>query len=395
MERQQQKRKPKVEALRLVAIGGIAIFHTFVPWFNKLAYGAPSLAQTDIVRSSWIGLFLLGNINLLGAMGNTIFFMISGYFLLPSMVHSSYHGGYWKKQLMKTIRRSVVIVTTVIVYGLLTYLLVRFCSIPGPDFHTTRWLVMDLEFVWLYLLFVLIAPVIAWIQARFYRQWRLIVFCSLILIFIVNMYIAFCSQGGVNHTLTGWRKWASAVTYLVGFCLVGLDDFHAVSRFIAHVSLWGVIILSILIEAVLALFHLPVLIGDISFKSTSLLSFALAYFALALSVTEKRPLGQHSIPQHAKHSSHTISKTDNTIRMLAAGILGFYIFQSMLTHMWHSFIIPFLNNFVTLPGGNESVRIIVFVCLGILLSLLYTTLILLLDHYVRQPITQLLASRFH
>ncbi|MEE1324316.1 MAG: hypothetical protein U0K19_01715, partial [Bifidobacteriaceae bacterium] len=224
---ERRARQWHVEALRLVAIGGIAVFHTFVPWFDKMAYGAPFPTDCRGLSTSFWGLFLLGCINLLGTMGNAIFFMISGYFLLPSMARDSHRPGYVARQGLKAARRATVIITTIALYGVLTVSLVALLHIPGPDFHTTRWLVMDLEFVWLYLLFVIVAPLVALAQDR-WSVWPFVLTVVFIVVFALNGYVAFFSQGGINHALDGWRKWLSAATYFVGFCVAGLMNQHRV-----------------------------------------------------------------------------------------------------------------------------------------------------------------------
>ena len=83
-------RNLSIEALRLVAIAGIAIFHTFQPWFAAATdgtwqAGAPALAA-------------LGCVSLLGAYGNNVFFLISGMFLVPRAADASSERGYWRDQ---------------------------------------------------------------------------------------------------------------------------------------------------------------------------------------------------------------------------------------------------------------------------------------------------------
>lgn len=80
-------RDARVEALRLAAIAGIAVFHTFQSWFAAAVSGAwaPGTAA----------LWALGTISLLGAFGNHVFFAVSAYFLIPSAVRASQQQGYW------------------------------------------------------------------------------------------------------------------------------------------------------------------------------------------------------------------------------------------------------------------------------------------------------------
>lgn len=72
-------RNTSIEALRLVAVAGIAIFHTFQWTFQAVCTGLPEYAPLAVFPYSGA----LGFINLLGCWANEVFFMISGYFLIP------------------------------------------------------------------------------------------------------------------------------------------------------------------------------------------------------------------------------------------------------------------------------------------------------------------------
>lgn len=67
-------RNTSIEALRLVAVAGIAIFHTFQWTFQATCVGVVEYAPLAVFPYSE----LLGFINLLGCWANEIFFMISG-----------------------------------------------------------------------------------------------------------------------------------------------------------------------------------------------------------------------------------------------------------------------------------------------------------------------------
>lgn len=64
----------------LVAVAGIAIFHTLQWTFQAACTGLPEYAPLAVFPYSGA----LGFINLLGCWANEVFFMISGYFLIPS-----------------------------------------------------------------------------------------------------------------------------------------------------------------------------------------------------------------------------------------------------------------------------------------------------------------------
>ena len=104
-------RNPRIEALRLVAIVAIAVFHTFQPWFAAAADASSELA----LSFPWLGntgcLAVLGWLNLLGAYGNHVFYLISGYFLLPSAISG---------RPLRTGRKVMVILVSVLFYATLS-----------------------------------------------------------------------------------------------------------------------------------------------------------------------------------------------------------------------------------------------------------------------------------
>lgn len=65
-----------IEALRLIAVAGIAVFHTFQWTFQGTCVGLQE--YTPLAAFPYSG--ALGFINLLGCWANEVFFMTSGYF---------------------------------------------------------------------------------------------------------------------------------------------------------------------------------------------------------------------------------------------------------------------------------------------------------------------------
>ena len=90
-----------IEALRLIAVAGIAVFHTFQWTFQATYAGIPEYAPLAAFPYSG----LLGFINLLGCWANEVFFMISGYFLIASAARAWDGGATWKSQLQRTTQR--------------------------------------------------------------------------------------------------------------------------------------------------------------------------------------------------------------------------------------------------------------------------------------------------
>lgn len=85
-------RNISIEALRLVAVAGIAVFHTFQWTFQATCVDAVEYAPLAMFPYSGV----LGFINLLGCWANEAFFMISGYFLIASAARAWDGGATWK-----------------------------------------------------------------------------------------------------------------------------------------------------------------------------------------------------------------------------------------------------------------------------------------------------------
>ena len=362
-------RNLNIELLRCVAIFSIAIFHTFVPYFNALAYGAFSAGVSIGMKNSFIALFCMGLINFLGSLGNFIFYMISGFFLIPHAI-KELGAGFWIKQIRSIGRRCIVIVGSVIVFAILTIFLHFVCRMPSAKLNGIRWLGSDLEFIWLYLIFCILSPFVALLQSKWKRGWTAFLTCVLVLTFLCNAFIAFFSQGGVNHALDGWRKLMSAVTYFWGFCLAGLagekgwSKNRKRSREIFLICLFSALISTF----ICALAQSWKMAGDLSFKSTSLISFGAALSLLLLSASKEK-----------KNSEFKAAKA---ITFFANGILGFYIFQSMLTSFWHLLIFPVINS-LSLPGFFPFVALFIFASL---LTLIYTLILSAIGSWVRRPL---------
>ena len=362
-------RNLNIELLRCVAIFSIAIFHTFVPYFNALAYGAFSAGVSIGMKNSFIALFCMGLINFLGSLGNFIFYMISGFFLIPHAI-KELGAGFWIKQIRSIGRRCIVIVGSVIVFAILTIFLHFVCRMPSAKLNGIRWLGSDLEFIWLYLIFCILSPFVALLQSKWKKGWAAFLTCVLVLTFLCNAFIAFFSQGGVDHALDGWRKLMSAVTYFWGFCLAGLagekgwSKNRKRSREIFLICLFSALISTF----ICALAQSWKMAGDLSFKSTSLISFGAALSLLLLSASKEK-----------KNSEFKAAKA---ITFFANGILGFYIFQSMLTSFWHLLIFPVINS-LSLPGFFPFVALFIFASL---LTLIYTLILSAIGSWVRRPL---------
>ena len=156
-------RNTSIEALRLVAVAGIAIFHTFQWTFQAVCTGVPEYAALAAFPCS----SALGFINLLGCWANEVFFMISGYFLIPSAVRALQNGLSVHDLARKSFTRLKKIVLPTLFYCA-ACLLVSMYVYPLPEIslHEIGWLTLGIEFIWVYAASVLLSPVIV-----LARQW--------------------------------------------------------------------------------------------------------------------------------------------------------------------------------------------------------------------------------
>lgn len=400
-------RNSSVEVLRLVAILGIAIFHTFLPFFNALAYGTTTgvVSQDALspLTQSGGALFGLGFFSLLGSMGNNIFFMISGFYLMPSLQRDSSASGFWTRQLRKSLRRVVVILAVVAFYAVVAVCVDRWIvDIPGVSLHSANWLVGGLEFVWVYLVVVVVAPIFAWLQRRFTAGWSIAVVVAFFVVTALNCYIAFFSQGGVTRGLTDWRKLMSAATYLVAFLLAGfIGSRWEGFRQLGSSLLWGSLGLSVVVVAGSAMLHDADLLGALSFKSTSLMAFLMALGALlaAVSSGERRLARRQS---DGVREENYESRGARCVRFFAGGILGFYVANSVLGAVVSVPVTEAMMRILNLnsvaegaSAGGFSAAIPVgalwgFFGIGIAVSVAYVVVVLCIDRFVAHPVLSLL-----
>lgn len=210
-------RNTSIEALRLVAVAGIAIFHTFQWTFQAVCTGLPEYAPLAVFPYSGA----LGFINLLGCWANEVFFMISGYFLIPSAVRALQNGSSAPDLARKSLARLKKIVLPTLFYCAACLLISMYVyPLPEISLHEIGWLTLGIEFIWVYVASVLLVPVIALIRQRIGSIRAPFVVALLVLAtFGINCYIAATVNGAAGVVL--WRKLMSAVTYLVAFIAAG------------------------------------------------------------------------------------------------------------------------------------------------------------------------------
>lgn len=357
-ENAQAPRNARIEALRLVAILGIAVFHTFQPWFS-----AATVDAWDVWVTSPGMLATLGCVNLLGSYGNHVFFLISGLFLVPRAVARSGEPGYWREQARGAARRAATILLTVALYVLGALALDAWVvPIEGISLESPLWVFSWLEFIWVYLVIVLATPLIGWVWGRLRRPVA-VVWALAACVFAVNAYIAFVSPGDEVRDLLEWRKLMSAVSYLVAFLVGGALAERGLPR--PGIALACCSGLTVAVEAAAALAGNTDLLVALSFKSTSALSFALAVCSVAVAA--------------ARADDRMSPRLSALLRRLASSILGFYVAQALLSPLWRSF-----GWDLCLAAHDHGEAALL--ATGVVWSLVLLAALLALDQLVRIPL---------
>lgn len=357
-EKSARPRNPRIEALRLVAILGIAVFHTFQPWFDAATSGAWAPSSST--------LSVLGCVNLLGSYGNFVFFLISGLFLVPRAVEDARAGIPWKRRWLQVLRRALPILATVAIYAACALLVSSSVApIEGVSLDETGWLAGGLQFIWVYLALVVTSPVMGQVWAHV-RKPRPLVGAFVVVVFVVNAYIAFVSPGEDVRGLLEWRKLMSAVSYLAAFLAGGAlagSDHPRLARALVPVA-----VVAVALEVAAGATGSLWLLKALSFKSTSLLSLLLAVSSLCLAAEGPGADGE--------------SAPARVARALARSVLGFYVAQSMFFSLWQPLVTSLCSD--ALAAGEAA-----FLCAGILLSVALLAVSFAFDQLVRLPLLRL------
>ena len=357
-------RNISIEALRLVAVAGIAIFHTFQWTFQATCIGI--VEYTPLAAFPYSG--LLGFINLLGCWANEVFFMISGYFLIASSARAWDGGATWKSQMQRTAQRLSKVILPTAFYCLAALAWSTIVSpIPDVSLHMNYWYTLGLEFIWVYAATACMAPLFGLAKYRLDKKgYTAAIVAAGFLVFIVNGYLA--TQSSVNGGEFSWlQKIMSAVTYVDAFLMGGLLHDYTEStgphkaRIVAKRSLTAVVIIAIGMEAVLsATDNLPAM-AMISYKSTSIVSFALAANSLLFAA--------------ARDNSAEHPRVANVIVTLSAATLGFYVMQSLTSSLWRPIFNMLLAN--TLISANDPA--VTCMVAGTAISIVFALALLIID----------------
>lgn len=363
-------RDPRIEVLRLVAAAGIAVFHTFMPWFAEMCgcYG-----DGRFLMDNAAGAATLGFINLLGAFGNNVFFLISGLFLVPAAARASRKPGFWRAQGKKTARRAEPLLATVAFYLVVALALsATVLPIEGVSVGELPTLATWLEFIWVYLAVIVLSPAIGWVWERLPRR-GLAVAALIAVVFALNAHVAFVDPGDSDRGLLDWRKLMSAVTYVTAFVTGGALAQVRLSRRKGAALLAAAIGASLAVEAWLACTGQADALAATSYKSTSALSFAMAVAAVLF--VRREHDGRAAEGASADKAAAFACRA-------AASVLGFYILQSLTSPLWQSWFYDQLWVVYSEAGFSPWPLI----AAGTALSLALLAGLLAVDQLVRLPL---------
>ncbi len=353
-----------IEALRLVAVAGIAVFHTFQWTFQATCAGAVEYAPLAMFPYSDV----LGFINLLGCWANEVFFMISGYFLIASAARAWAGGATWKSQMQRTAKRLGKVILPTAFYCLAALAWSTVVSpIPDVTLNTQYWYTLGLEFIWVYAATVFMAPWFGLAKSRLSQKtYTTTVIAVGIFAFVVNGYLAAMSatSGGEFSWL---QKLMSAVTYAIAFLIGGLlrditdvMDSERVGA-LGMRSLVTVLVLTIILEGALSFSDNLTAMAVLSYKSTSLISFALAAASLLFAAT--------------RHSTSGNPRTASIIVTLSTATLGFYVMQSLTSSLWRPVFNTLLANILVSQNSPAAICIVT----GTVISIIFALALLIID----------------
>lgn len=357
-------RNISIEALRLVAVAGIAVFHTFQWTFQATCVGAAEYAP--LAMSPYSG--VLGFINLLGCWANEVFFMISGYFLIASAASAWDGGATWKSQMQRTAQRLGKVILPTTFYCLVALAWSTVVSpIPDVTLNTHYWYTLGLEFIWVYAATVFMAPWFGLAKSRLsQKSYTATVIAVGILVFVVNGYLA--SMSATSGGEFSWlQKLMSAITYVIAFLIGGLlrdvTDVMNSDRAgaLGMRSLVTVLVLTIILEGALSFTGNLTAMAVLSYKSTSLISFALAAASLLFAATRRSASGN--------------PRTAGIIVTLSTATLGFYVMQSLASSLWRPVFNTLLANILVSQNSPAAICIVT----GTVISIIFALALLIID----------------
>ena len=357
-------RNISIEALRLIAVAGIAVFHTFQWTFQATCVGVVEYVPLAMFPYSGV----LGFINLLGCWANEVFFMISGYFLIASAARAWDGGTTWKSQMQRTAQRLGKVVMPTAFYCLVALAWSTVVSpIPDVTLSTHYWYTLGLEFIWVYAATVFMAPWFGLAKSRLSQKgYTTTVIAAGILAFVVYGYIAAMSTTSAGE-FSWLQKLMSAATYVVAFLIGGLlrDVTDAMNSDRAGAlgmrSLAAVLVLATILEGALSFTGNLTAMAVLSYKSTSLISFVLAAASLLFAATRRSASGN--------------PRTAGVIVTLSTATLGFYVMQSLTSSLWR----PVFNTLLANILVSQNSPVAIYIVTGTVISIVFALALLIID----------------
>ena len=353
-----------IEALRLVAVAGIAVFHTFQWTFQAVCAGVVEYAPLAAFPYSGV----LGFISLLGCWANEVFFMISGFFLITSAARAWIDGAAWTSQIQRTTQRLSKVILPTVFYCLAALAWSTAISpIPDVTLDTHYWYTLGLEFIWVYAATVFMAPLFGLAKSRLpQKSYTAAVIVVGILTFVVNGYLAAMSATSAGE-FSWLQKIMSAATYVVAFLAGGLlrgitDSMDLDSaRTLGKQTLIAVLAIGIILEGALSFSGNLAAMATLSYKSTSLISFALAAASLLFAAT--------------RHGISSKPRVAGVIVTLSAATLGFYVMQSLTSSLWRPVFNTMLANILVSQNSPAAICIVT----GTVISIVFALVLLVVD----------------
>lgn len=353
-----------IEVLRLVAVAGIAVFHTFQWTFQATCVDAVEYAPLAMFPYSGV----LGFINLLGCWANEVFFMVSGYFLIASAARAWDGRATWTSQIQRTTQRLGKVILPTAFYCLMALAWSTVVSpIPDVALNTHYWYTLGLEFIWVYAATVFMAPWFGLARSRLpQKSYTAMVIAVGILVFVVNGYLAAMSATSAGE-FSWLQKLMSANTYVVAFLIGGLlrdvtdtMDSDRVGA-LGMRSLVTVLVLTIILEGELSFTGNLTAMATLSYKSTSLISFALAAASLLFAATRRSASGN--------------SRTAGAIVTLSTATLGFYVMQSLTSSLWR----PVFNTLLANILVSQNSPAVICIVTGTVIRVVFALALLIID----------------
>lgn len=187
-----------------------------------------------------------------------------------------------------------------------------------------------------------------------------------VFVFIVNSHLA--TQYSASRAEFSWlQKIMSAVTYVVAFLMGGLlRDYTGTTtprkaRTVTKRLLAAVLIITIALKAALSATGNLSAMAMLSYKSTSVVSFALAATSLFFEATRDN---KSSNPRAA-----------NVIVTLSTATLGFYVMQSLTSSLWRPVFNTLLVNILVSQNSPAAIYIVT----GTVISIVFALALLITD----------------